>query len=192
MGKEKYLRKINELFVRSPVVTMSSIQKYIKNKQYAKQFVHILLMNGKIKKLTKGAYTIHDAPQLIIFCFKPAYFGLQDALSYHDLWEQETIPVIVTARKTRTGLRKILGANVLIRRIDKKHFFGYDYVKQGEFYVPYSDIEKTLTDMIYFKEGLNNNVVKNIVESIDKKKLEKYLSGYKPAFRKKVKKIIGW
>lgn len=190
MGKEKYLTKINELFARSLVVYNSSIQKYVKNRQYCKQLVHALLKKGKIKRLSKGCYTIHDVPQLVVFCFKPAYFGLQDALSQHNLWEQETIPVIITTKKTRTGIRNILGLNVLVRRIDKKLFFGHEYVKQGEFYFPYSDIEKTLIDMVYFKENLDTAVVKNIVRKIDKKKLEKYLKSYNALLRQKLTKIV--
>ncbi len=192
MGKEKYLKKINELFARSPVIESLSIQKYIKNKQYSKLFIHNLLKKGRIKRITKGFYTIHDVPQLAVFCFKPAYFGLQDALSHHDLWEQETIPVILAARKTRTGIRSILGSNVLIRRIDKKFLFGYEYVKQGDFYFPYSDVEKTLIDMIYFKESLSTKTLKKIVRVIDKKKLDKYLASYTKKFRLKVKKIMSY
>ena len=33
---------------------------------------------------------------------------------------------------------------VKIKRIDKTLFFGFDYYKQGEFYLPYSDKEKTI------------------------------------------------
>lgn len=56
--------------------------------------------------------------------------GLQDALSIHNLWEQETIPIIIITRKIRQGIRKVLDLNVLIRRIDKKYFFGFDYIKK--------------------------------------------------------------
>src|SRR3989338_9032928 len=103
MGKQKYLGKIEELFRKSPVVSFSSIQKYAKNKEYAKQIIHNLLARDKIKRVTKGFYTVSDNPQLSVFCFKPAYFGLQDALSFHNLWEQETVPIIITTRKVRTG-----------------------------------------------------------------------------------------
>ncbi|MEM4702894.1 MAG: hypothetical protein QXP53_00165 [Candidatus Pacearchaeota archaeon] len=194
MGKEKYLKKIEELFEKSPVVSFLSIAKIVKDKRnsnkYPKQLVRNLILKGKIKKITKGYYTAHEDPSLAVFCFKPSYLGLQDALSFHDLWEQETIPVIITTKKVRQGIRRILGINVLIKRIDKKYFFGYNYYKQGNFYLPYSDIEKTFIDMIYFKEKLSEEALKNILEKINKKKLNSYLKIYPKRIKKIVLKIV--
>ena len=174
MGKEKYLKRIEELFDKSPVVDAKSIARIINSKtkvrQYHKQLIRNLILRGKIKRLTKGYYSKHDDPSLAVFCFKPAYLGLQDALSFHNLWEQETIPIIITTRKVRQGIRNILGTNVLIRRIDKKYFFGFDYYKQDNFYLPYSDVEKTVIDMAYFNEP--TEVV------VDRKKLKSYLKKY--------------
>ena len=166
------------LFRKSPVVDYKSVERIIKKKQYTKLLMANLLASGKIKKLTKGHYTIHDNPQLAVFCFRHSYFGLQDALSFHNLWEQETIPVIITAQKVRAGIRQILGANVLVRRMDKKYLFGFDYSKQGDYFFPYSDIEKTFIDMVYFNERLDKEALSNILQKIDKKKLISYLKHY--------------
>ena len=103
----------------------------------------------------------------------------------HNLWEQETIPIIITARKVRQGIRKIMGINVEIRRIDKKYLFGFEYIKQDNLYLPYSDIEKTLIDMLYFKERLSKEVLKNIRRRINKKKLNSYLHAYPARIRKR-------
>ncbi len=191
MGKEKYKKKIESLFEKSPLVSFSSIQRIIKNKknvkQYSKQLVRNLLLKGKIKKITKGFYTKHDDPSLSVLCFD-GYLGLQDGLSLHNLWEQETIPVVITPKKVRQGIRKILGTNVLVRRIDRKYFFGFDYIKSGEFYLPVSDIEKTFIDFIYFKETLGKEVLKNIKKKIDNKKLNIYLKKYQKKFRENVLK----
>ena len=125
MGKEKYLKDIEALFEKSPVISYASIERSIKNKkkvkEYVKRFINYMLASGRIKRLSKGYYTKHDEASLAVFCFQPAYFGLQDALSKYNLWEQETVPVIITTRKLRTGIRKILGSNVLIRRIKRKY-----------------------------------------------------------------------
>lgn len=191
MGKEKYQKKMESLFEKSPVVSFSSIQRVIKDKknikQYSKQLVRNLILKGKIKKITKGFYTKHDDPSLSVLCFN-GYLGLQDGLSVHNLWEQETIPVIITSKKVRQGIRKILGTNVLVRRIDRKYFFGFDYIKSGEFYLPVSDVEKTLIDLIYFKETLGKEVLGNIKKRLDNKKLNIYLKKYPKKFREKVLK----
>ncbi|MBC8500847.1 MAG: hypothetical protein ISS25_02215 [Nanoarchaeota archaeon] len=189
LGKIKYIKDLERLFEKSPVVDVNSIVRLIRNKknvkQYQKQLIRNLVLKGRIKKLVKGFYTMHNDPSLAVFCIKPSYLGLQDALSFHELWEQETIPVIITTRKVRPGIRKILGSNILIRRIDKKYVFGINYEKQGDFYFPYSDIEKTFIDMIYFKQGISQEVRQEIIKKINMKKLNSYLKVYPKRFRKR-------
>ena len=111
-------------------------------------------------------------------------------MSIHNLWEQETIPVIITANKVRQGIRKILGVNVLIRRIDKRYFFGFEYLKYGNFYLPVSDMEKTFIDLVYFKENLEKEALKNIKKGIDDEKMRIYLKKYNKKFRERVFRIL--
>ena len=192
MGKKKYLDKIQELLRKSPVVDADSIIRIVRSgknvKQYHKQLIRNLVIGGKIKRLAKGCYTAHEDTSLAVFCFKPAYLGLQDALSIHNLWEQETIPVIITVRKVRNDIRSISGANALIRRIDKKYFFGYAYIKQGDFYFPVSDVEKTFIDMVYYNENISNELVASIKKRIDRKKLKSYLKRYPGMILKRIGK----
>jgi predicted transcriptional regulator of viral defense system len=194
MGKRKYIDKIMELFEKSPVVDYSSIERIItdknRNTDYAKLLISNLIKQGKIKRLTKGYYTIHDEISIAVFCIKPAYIGLQSALSMHGLWEQETIPIIITTTKTRVGIREIFNNNIYIRRLDKKHFFGYSYIQDGTFYMPYSDIEKTFIDMITFKQQITPETLQEIKKKIDKKKLRKYLENYSEKTRKETMKKI--
>lgn len=194
MGKQKYLDKIKELFKKSPVVNYNSIKMIVNNKknvkQYTKQLIRNLILKGKIKKLAKGYYTKYNDNSISVFAFKPAYLGLQDSLSFYNLWEQETIPVIITSRKVRQGIRKILGGNVLIRRLDKKYFFGFDYMNQGHFYLPYSDVEKTFIDLIYFKQYMDKETKKEITKRLDRKKLNSYLKFYPKRIRKLVLKHL--
>ncbi len=195
MGRQKYQTEIEALFEKSPVVTFGSVERIIKKgrnvRQYAKQAMRNLLKKGRVKRLAKGCYTIHGEASLAVFCFKPAYLGLQDALSFHNLWEQETIPVIITGRKIRQGIRKILGMNVVIRRLDKRYLFGFDYGKSGDFFLPYSDVEKTFIDLVYFNEHIGAEAKKNLRKMADVKKLNEYLKAYPAAFRKRVLARLG-
>lgn len=193
MGKQKYQEQVAELFKKSPVVEYKSIKRIVKSRsnseQYAKQLIRNLVLSKKIKKLAKGVYTIYNDASLAVFCFK-GYLGLQDALSIYNLWEQETIPVIITTKKVRQGIRNIIGSNVLVRRLDKKYFFGFDYIKHENFYLPYSDIEKTFIDLIYFRQKINKETLKNIKGKIDRAKLKKYLKVYPKMISKKVLKVL--
>ncbi|MBS3092597.1 hypothetical protein J4466_04220 [Candidatus Pacearchaeota archaeon] len=194
MGKNKHIAAIESLFRRSPIVSSSSIKKIIKKDKksstYYKQVIRNLIAKDRIKKLAKGYYTIHNNISLAVFCFKPAYFGLQDALSFHDLWEQESIPVILTSRKIRPGARTMMNSRILIRRIDKKYFFGLEYKKEGDFFLPYSDIEKTFIDMVYFNERLSQEAIINIKKKADRKKINLYLKKYPKKFQKRALSLL--
>lgn len=192
MGKIKYINNIRDFFKKSPIVSIESLKKFIikKKKNYVYSIINNLLKKKEIKKITKGYYTIHEDPSLIVFCFKPSYLGLQDALSFHDLWEQETVPVVLTTRNVRQGIRQVFGVNVLLRRIDARYFFGFDYVQDGDFYYPYSDIEKTFIDMLYFRQHLDKEIIENFREKINKKKLKGYLKYYPKKFRDKVSRTL--
>src|SRR3989344_1294926 len=99
MGKQIYLKKIEDMLEKSPVVDFRSIQRIVGikklNNNYSKLLIFNMLKNGSIKKIGKGFYTKHNESSLAVFSLKPAYLGLQSSLSNLGLWEQETIPVIL-------------------------------------------------------------------------------------------------
>lgn len=194
MGTRKHLDKIERLFEKSPVVDFKSVEKMVgvsKGKSnYAKLLVYNLLKKGKIHKVGKGFYSKHNESSLAVFAFKPAYLGLQSALSYFGLWEQETIPVILTAQKVRRGIRTVLGTNVLVRNINREYLFGFELVKEGNFYLPYSDLEKTFIDLIVFNETIDSHVLKALIKKVNRKKVENYLQKYPKQIKKKVKRYL--
>lgn len=195
MGKEKYKSDIEKLFERSAVVSYDSVEKIVRNKkkvkQYVKRIISYMLKRRKIRRLAKGYYTSRENVSLAVFCFQPAYLGLQDAMGFYNLWEQETIPIIVTCRNVRQGIRKIMGVNVLVRKIKREYFFGMVYDMQEGVAVPYSDIEKTLIDMIYFGEGLDKEAIQNFKKKINLEKLRKYLRKYPKKVRERVFGVLG-
>jgi len=181
MGKQIYLEKIKSLFDKSLVFDFNSIERIVdktKEASYAKLVVYNLLKSGKIFKVRKGVYTKHSESYLAVFAFNPAYLGLQSALSFQGVSEQETIPVILTIKKVRRGIRNAIGSNILFSNIDKANFFGFDLQKEGSFYLPYSDIEKTIIDMIVFNQKISKDTIKKIKRKINKKRLEAYLGKY--------------
>lgn len=174
---------------RTPVFDIKSVIKAVENKEYARVMLARLLKDGKIRRVTKGYYTIHEDPSILVYCLKPAYLGLQDAVSFHNLWEQETVPIILTSRKVRSGTRKILGSNAIIRRLSARHFFGYDYMKQGDLLLPVSDVEKTFIDMVYFRE-MRRDMLPAFRKRADRERLAGYLKRYDSKFTAKVMKLL--
>jgi len=194
MGKQIHLNKIVRLFDKSPVVDFRSIERVVgvkKKSSYTKLLISNLLKKGKIHKIGKGVYSKFPESSLSVFVFKPAYLGLQSALSFHNLWEQETIPVILTTKKVRRGPRKVMGSNILVKNVDKKYFFGFNYCKEGDFYLPYSDVEKTFIDLVVFNQKISLETIAKMRGKIDKKKLTRYLMKYSNKMRGKIEKKFG-
>jgi hypothetical protein len=185
MGKIKYIDKIRTLLSKSPVISLTFLKNILGDK-YAYLLLHNMVKKKEIYRITRGFYSHHEDPTVSVFCFKPAYLGLQNALSVHALWEQETNIIILTTKTVREGVRRICESNVLIRRIPKNLFFGIEYKQYGEFYVPVSDIEKTFLDLIYLRQPVDEVLLRVFRGKIDRQKLDLYLMEYDERFRKRV------
>lgn len=185
----KYIDKIRGYLKRTPVASMSSISVLVPNRSYVHLIMNYLVKRGEIRRISKGYYTTREEPSLLVYCMRPAYIGMQDAMSFHGLWEQETNPVIITTRKVRPGVRRVFGQNVWVRRISPKYFFGYEYLASDGFLLPVSDVEKTFIDMIYFRE-MREDIAKEFRKRVNREKLEKYLKMYNTNFRRKVIEIL--
>lgn len=190
MGKIKYLEKLRESLKGMVIFRAKDVELIIKNREYTNLLLHNLARKGEIKRVTKGWYSFLDDPLVSVFCFKPAYIGLQEALSLYNIWEQETNVVIVTIRRVRSGIREIFGNNVVIKRIKPDYFFGFESFKYNNIFLPVSDLEKTLIDLIYFNETLDEDTLREIKRKINNRKLNSYLKKYPEKIKKKVKKII--
>jgi predicted transcriptional regulator of viral defense system len=182
--------KIRDYMRRTPMFDTGSVIRVVGNKNYAYVLLNRLLKSGEIKRITRRYYTIHEDPSILVYCIKPAYLGLQDAMSFHNLWEQETAPIILTCRKVRPGERITIGSNAIVRRITPRHFFGYEYMKQGDLLLPVSDVEKTFIDMVYFRE-MRKDMLPAFRKSIDREKLAGYLKRYDRRLAGKVLKLLG-
>jgi len=190
MGKVIHLDRVREILSNTPVFRAKDVEIIVRDRAYSSVLLHNLVRRGEIGRITKGWYTFQEDPIVSVFCFRPAYIGLQEALSLLDQWEQETNVIIVTTRRVRTGVRSFLDSNVVIHRIAQKYFFGIDYLRYGDFFVPISDVEKTLIDLVYFDEIPGKAVFREITKRADRKKLRTYLKHYTPKFRKKVEGVI--
>jgi predicted transcriptional regulator of viral defense system len=191
MGAIKHRDKVMHLFEKTPTVSIASIKKIVGEKSsYVNLMLTKMVQRGKIHRITRGVYSLHDDPTIAVFCFKPAYLGLQEALSIHNLWEQETNVIILTTKTVREGVRKINGSNVLLKRIPPTLFFGIEYKQYGDFYLPVSDVEKTLIDMVYFQQPIDAALRGQFRKRINKVTLREYLQHYDAPLRRVLKEKI--
>lgn len=188
------VKELKEYFKAYPTFSIRDIKIFCDKKRVSKQYIflliHNLLKRHELKKITRGKYTFQDDIQVVGFAFHPFYYGLQDSLSLRNLWEQETIPIIITPRKVRAGIRKFANGNYLVRRINRNMFFGYETIKYKNFWIPVSDLEKTLIDFIYFKEPISSEVIEEMKTKIDRDKLKSYLKKCPIFVQKRIKKLI--
>ena len=191
----KYIAAVRENFAGQPVFSGRSLFLFLSKKgisrAYAKHLVHNLLKKKELLRVAKGFYSFQRDPAVSGFAFSPFYYGLQEALSLRNLWEQETNPVIITAKKARQGMRRILQSNFVVRRIDKKMFFGFEMINHFGIWVPVSDIEKTLIDFVYFNEKIPPEALKEIKKRLDKRILKGHLAKTSPLLGKKIRKLLG-
>jgi predicted transcriptional regulator of viral defense system len=188
----KYVNDIRERFSSPnfPIFKARELRTMGVGAGYSKRLVHMLLSKKEITRITRGVYTFHDNLNVVGFAFAPFYYGLEDALRIRGLSEQGTNPIIVTRRNVRAGVRQFKGSNYVVHRIGKEFFFGYDLMKVGDFWIPVSDVEKTVIDMVYFKDHIRDELWPGLIKAISMKKLKGYLKRYKPRFREKVLSTI--
>jgi len=175
----KYAKEFRDKFAKRRSFNARDVALYFRQKglsaQYRRVLLHNLVKKGGLKRIKRGVYTFSNDISCVGFAYSPFYYGLQDALSMHNLWEQEANPIVITPQKARQGMRSFLGNNYLVRRISRRMFFGFSHVRHGGQFVPVSDVEKTLIDFFYFREPLSKDALAEIKGKLDKKVLEKYL-----------------
>jgi len=187
----KHIKKIRDFLKKTPVVHVQSIKNMVRNDTYVHLLLHNLRQKKEIHRVTKGWYSISDDPTLAVFCFNPSYLGLQEALSIHNLWEQESNPVILTTKTVREGIRQLNGSNIILKRIPSSLFFGIEYKECGATYVPVSDVEKTFLDMLYFRQPIEKETLRLFRKRMDKKKLKKYGKLFPKDIREKAVRVVG-
>lgn len=187
----KYNSDFIRYFSKEKCFTFGDLKRFLIDKgateAYAKLFAHKMLKSGRIFRLTNGVYSFSNDEAVIGFAFPPFYYGLEYALTIRKLWTQVSNPVVITASKAMPGIRESMGKRIVVRRISKRMFFGFEYVRFSGIFVPVSDLEKTIVDLIYYRIGIGGEV-ERLVALADKRKLMRYAE--KAGIRKKVMAAI--
>ncbi len=173
----KYTKPFAKYFGGEKCFTFRDAQRFLENngatKAYSKLFIQKMLGDGSLSRLGKGVYTFAKDEAVIGFAFSPFYYGLEYALTIRRLWTQVSVPVIITCSKAMPGPRESMGKRIIVRRISKKMLFGFSYVQYSGIFVPVSDLEKTLVDLVYYRIGINGEAAE-LIKDADMKKLMDY------------------
>ena len=188
MNNVQTLRKELE---KQPIFTMKDIKLILpkSNYGYIRLLIHNMRKKNEIFRISRGAYTFHEEMIVVGFAYSPFYYGLQQALSIHGLWEQEVNPVVITPKMIRNGNRKFSDNNYFLRRISRKMFFGFEAMNYSGFWVPVSDVEKTLIDMVYYRQHISKGLKEEFNLRVDKKKLQAHLKRVPKKYWKRIGEI---
>ena len=188
------MKEFKENFQNKELFTTRDVKLFLKNKKanknYTSLFLNNLIKRQELQRINHGVYSFKKEIDFLEKAFYPSYHALQDALSLHKIWQQQTIPILITPRKIRTGERTINNSKILLRHINRKMFFGYDSIKQFDTWINVSNIEKTLIDFVYYNEPLDKESLKELIKQTNKEKLEEYLKKTNKTTKEKIKKII--
>lgn len=188
----KYIREVKETFssTKFPVFKMRDLRTLLSRRGigegYSRLLVHKLAEEGAITRITKGIYSFHEDVDVVGFAFRPFYYGVENALSLLGISDQGTNPIVITTRNVRKGSRQFRGRNYVVRTIRKDLFFGYSLLKVGDFWLPVSDIEKSLIDIVYFDGAVREDLAEKIRGRIDRRRLDTYLKRYDRSFSNRV------
>lgn len=190
----KYAESFFAYFKKFPAFTFNDARLFLlkggASEDYVRKFVSLMCRSERMYRITKGNYTLYRDMDLVGYPFRPFYYGLGYALTYHGVWEQQANQTVITTMNVRSGTRTIFGLNVIIKRIRKDLFFGYNTTKGEHFGFNVSDLEKTLIDTVYYKMKLEDYVYKNMINKIEGSKLNRYFSRYDENISNKVMKLL--
>lgn len=187
MGRMKYTDDFKLYFSDFTVFSIRDARQFLlsrgASRGYASLFMHNMLSRGVAYRMARGYYSTHEDVRAAGFAFAPFYYGLMDALTIHKVGTQVANPTIITMRKARIGVRQVLGRNMVVRRISRPMFFGYDVIYYSGFNVPVSDLEKTVIDALYFGLRLDRETFEEAFKRSDKEKLARYFKRAAPHLR---------
>jgi predicted transcriptional regulator of viral defense system len=174
----KYEKDFIEYFSKLTLFSSDDADRFLSHYgsdySYSRVFLHNLVVNGKLYRITKGIYTFSRNEAVYGFAFRPFYYGMEFALSVRKLWTQQANPVIITLTKSNAGIRKILGTNITIRRISQNAFFGFEYLNYMDLFIPVSRPEKIFLDFIYYGIDLDGETLINLMSTINPEILKEY------------------
>lgn len=189
----KYIQKLIDTFdnTQYPIFKINDVKLILRSSNVSTDYIYLLLHNlikkQKIRRVTRGAYTFHQDSAVIGFVFQPFYYGLESALWINGVSEQGANYTIMTSGNVRGGIREFEGRNYNIKRINNNLLFGYNLVKLGEFWIPVSDLEKTVLDILYFYGSIRDENFTDITKRLNEKKIRRYIKHYD---KRSVKRMI--
>lgn len=198
MDKERYLseEKLKEHCKKLGISYISAVKYLGKYKYIARIFRGFFYVpTVEERKLKTGGPNAFEAiaKAMDYKKVKNWYFGLETAIKMSAITHEVfTIDFVVSDTIFRSKPMKIFGHRVKFVKLNKK-LFGFGIKKAGG--IPYSDLEKTILDLIHLKKyaGRPNRVIRDHLiewaDEADRNKMKKYSKHYSKSVRKALEEM---
>ena len=132
-------------FAGVPVFRLADMTQMIQNRVYAKKFLQRMVREGKISRIERDFYTVHEDAFLVsTHLVKPSYISCISALSFHRMTTQIPKDVFcITSKRKRT-----ISFISEISYFHTEYFFGFEMQEYGKFSIPVATPEKAVIDSI--------------------------------------------
>jgi len=176
-----YTKEILRLARRVPVITPEIVSRalLIPIKSARRALLH-LHKTGRIRRICKGYYTLHDDIKVIgTYLNYPSYISFLTALSMYGLTTQITARIEFASLHRWRAPKCADSLGMRYIKIPKKYFFGYTKTQEGYFI---AEPEKAVIDMIIV--GQNPEVHPIEWSKLNPKKLIRYAKVSKKIYDK--------
>lgn len=155
-----------EFAERVPVFTTRQVAAAVGDMNYSKVSLSKLANKGRIRRLKRGYYTVHEDPVIYAsHIYHPSYISLWYAFQHHGATTQLPARIEVMARKNETI------ENIDMIRSD--NIWGYRPINYSGFRVFIADLEKAVIDAVE-TEKIPVDEVMNAVQKCNIAMLERY------------------
>jgi len=166
-----YEAELLSKFSKMPVFSLADVSQIVKSKNYAKVILARMVKKGKVKRIKRDTYTLHEDPLLVsTFLVKPSYVSSISSLYLHKKITQIPNEVFCFT----SNLPKRFFFVVPINFFHTDYFFGFETEKYGEFEIPVATDEKAIIDSIgkvplsVVEEAFENLKVERMIEYLKK------------------------
>ncbi len=193
LRKERYLsdKELKELCKRLKLEYENALT-YLYNKKYLDRIVRgfFYIPSAEEHRLKTGGPSLFEAISKAMEYKKVKnwYFGLETAIKLNNITHEFfTIDYVVSDTIFRAKPFKILGRKVKFVKLSKK-LFGFGLKKEDN--ICYSDLEKTLLDLIHLRvhsEKSEKAIIDELIEwaeEVNKNKMKKYSKHYSSTVKK--------
>lgn len=198
LWEKRYItsKELKELCARLKIPYYDALM-YLYTNKYMERIMRgfFYIPTAEARRLNTGKPSIFEAISKAMDYkgIKNWYFGLESAIKLNAITHEVfTIDFVISDTIFRPKPIEILGHKVKFIKINKK-LFGFGIKKTG--YTIYSDLEKTILDLIHLRKyaGKTNKAIRDeLIEWADeanKNKIKKYSKHYSKSVRKALEEL---